>query len=195
MAAAAVLERIGSLPEPLAVAVDGRCGAGKTTLAELLRERTDCNVIHADSFFLRPEQRTAERRFAERRFAERLSVPFVNIDHERLAAEVLEPLRRGEEFSYRAFDCKTGSFSEPITVRPAALTVLEGSYSCCPELWEYCGLHIFLTVDPDEQLRRIARRNGTAALSAFRDKWIPLEERYFSELKIAERCNMVLEMR
>lgn len=54
MAAAAVLERIESLPAPLAAAIDGRCGAGKTTLAELLRERTDCTVIHADSFFFAP---------------------------------------------------------------------------------------------------------------------------------------------
>lgn len=185
MAAAAVLERIASLPSPLTAAIDGRCGAGKTTLAEILRERTGCNVIHADSFFLRPWQRTAER----------LSEPGGNIDRERLVAEVLEPLSRGEAFSYHAFDCKTKTFSEPIAVQPSSLTVIEGSYSCSPELWEYCGLHIFLTVDPREQLRRIGLRNGAAALPMFRDRWIPLEERYFSELGIAERCNMVLEMR
>lgn len=184
MAAAAVLERVECLPKPLIAAIDGRCGAGKTTLAELLRERTGCNVIHADSFFLRPEQRTAER----------LSTPGGNIDSERLAAEVLEPLSRGEAFSYRPFDCRTMSFSEPITVQPSALTIVEGSYSCCPALWDYYGLRVFLTVDPREQLRRIELRSGTEALKVFRERWIPLEERYFSELKVAERCGIVLEM-
>lgn len=183
MAAAAVLDRMESLPRPLVVAVDGRCGAGKSTLAELLRERTGCNVIRADSFFLRPGQR-----------AERPSEPFINLDYERLAAEVLEPLVNGEEFSYRAYSCGTESFSEPITVRPSELAVVEGSYSCCPALWEYYGLRIFLTVDPDEQLRRIALRGGAEAAVRFRERWIPLEERYFSELRIAERCCMVMEM-
>ena len=65
--------------KPLLAAIDGRCAAGKTTLAEQLREMLGCNVIHADSFFLRPEQRTEER----------LNTPGGNIDYERLLAEVI----------------------------------------------------------------------------------------------------------
>ena len=44
------------------IAIDGRCAGGKTMLARaaetLLRERgIPCRVLHADDFFLRPEQR------------------------------------------------------------------------------------------------------------------------------------------
>src|SRR5699024_12651195 len=42
-------------------AIDGRCGSGKSTLAALLAARWDCTLVHADDFFLRPEQRTPQR--------------------------------------------------------------------------------------------------------------------------------------
>ena len=52
-----LLERAGR-GEGLLVALDGRCAAGKTTLARMLGERYGWPVVHLDHFFLRPEQRT-----------------------------------------------------------------------------------------------------------------------------------------
>lgn len=184
-AISAITERIGKLEKPLVAAIDGRCCAGKTTLAGELQKLLSCAVIHADSFFLRPEQRTEER----------LNTPGGNIDYERLISEVMLPLKRGGRFSYRPFSCKTMSLAEPITVEPNALTIIEGSYSCHPALWEYYGLRIFLTVDKDEQLRRVERRCGSEASAVFRERWIPLEERYFAALNIAERCDMIPDTR
>lgn len=180
-----IAEEIGKREKPLIVAVDGRCAAGKTTLAEQLREMLGCNVIHADSFFPRPEQRTAER----------LNEPGGNLDYERLLTEVILPLERGEAFSYRPFSCKTQSLVGEIHVEPNEVTIVEGSYSCHPLLWEHYGLRVFLTVDPEEQLRRIERRSGTNALTVFRERWIPLEEKYFAALNIAERCDLVSDTR
>ena len=85
---------------PFLFALDGRCASGKTTLASALREAVGCGVIHMDDFFLRPEQRTEER----------LSQPGGNVDRERFLQEVLLPLKRGESFSYRPYDCRTHCF-------------------------------------------------------------------------------------
>ena len=41
-----------ALPRVL-VAIDGRCAAGKTTLAASLQAQLACNVFHMDDFFLR----------------------------------------------------------------------------------------------------------------------------------------------
>ena len=50
-----IAERIQNYEKfPLLIAVDGRCAAGKTTLAAALREGTGCQVIHRDDFCLRP---------------------------------------------------------------------------------------------------------------------------------------------
>lgn len=167
--------------EHMVIAIDGRCAAGKTSLAAELQKVLDCNVIHMDHFFLQPQQRTKQR----------LRQPGGNVDHERFLQEVAAPLQKGVPFAYRVFDCKKMDFSTEIPVDPGRLTIVEGAYSCHPALWDLYDLRIFLTVDPQEQLRRISHRNGEAALTMFREKWIPLEEMYFSAYHIKERCDHV----
>ena len=179
-AAAAIDALLGQKPA-VTVAIDGRCGSGKTTLAAQLQAHYDCTVIPMDHFFLRRSQRTAAR----------LEMPGENVDHERFLEEVLLPLGRGESFSYRPFDCSRMELAAPVTVTPGALTVIEGSYSCHPELWKHYDLRFFLTVDPEEQMRRITARNGAYA-KVFQEKWIPLEERYFTAFDLENRCDFVL---
>ena len=153
----------------------------RSTLAAQLQAHYGCPVIPMDHFFLRPEQRTAAR----------LETPGENVDHERFLTEVLTPLTLGEPFSYRPFDCGEMALGAPIPVTPGKLTLVEGSYSCHPELWKYYDLHIFLTVDSAEQMRRITRRNGDYA-RVFQKKWIPLEERYFAAFELENRCELLL---
>ena len=162
------------------VAIDGRCAAGKTTLARELGLRLSCPVIHMDHFFLRPEQRTRER----------LATPGENVDHERFLDEVLLPIRRGEAAVYRPFDCHTMGFVDPIRVESSEIAVIEGSYSCHSALFEYYDLRVFLTLSPEEQRKRIEERNGKEALESFVERWIPLEERYFSAFDIECRCDL-----
>lgn len=56
-------------------------------------------------------------------------------------------------------------------------------------------LKIFLDVDSDEQLDRIEKRNGKNQLSEFINKWIPLEEKYFEEFGIKEKCDLCFKLR
>lgn len=182
--ARSVIQRIvqSNAKESLLIAVDGRCAAGKTTLAAGLQEILDCNVIHMDYFFLQPWQRTPKR----------LSEPGGNVDYERFLEEVMLPLKKGKPFSYRKFDCKQMDFSpETIEMCPNRLTIVEGAYSCHPALWDFYDLRVFLNIEPEEQLRRIAHRNGEKALQMFRERWIPLEEKYFLEYNIMDRCDYI----
>ena len=77
--------------EKIIVAIDGRCGSGKTTLAARLQKDLRCAVYHMDDFFPRPEQRTEER----------LSRPGENVDHERFLEEVLLPLHGTQPVTFR----------------------------------------------------------------------------------------------
>ena len=160
------------------VAIDGRCASGKTTLSSELQNLLDCNVIHMDHFFLRPEQRTTER----------LNSPGENVDHERFLAEVLIPLKNKDKAIYRPFECKIMSFGKEIDLDTEKITIVEGSYSCHNALYSYYDLHIFLDVSKDEQIRRIKLRDGDEKAEIFRSKWIPLEESYFNAFSISEKC-------
>ena len=107
------------------VAIDGRCGSGKSTLAALLAARFDCTLVHADDFFLRPEQRTPAR----------LAQPGGNFDRERFYAEVLAPLLAGRDALYRPYDCHAGALQPPVAAPLRPVVLAEGSYSCHPDLW------------------------------------------------------------
>ncbi len=165
------------------VAIDGRCGGGKTTLAKKLAEATGAFVIHMDDFFLQPQQRSAQR----------LSEPGENVDHERFLCEVLKPVSEGAKAKYRPFLCSSMDFGDEIEVDNPKLVIVEGSYSCHEKLWNYYDLHVFVSVDPKVQAERIEKRNGKDALEVFLNKWIPMEEQYFAKFNIEQNCEIVIK--
>ena len=169
--------------QPLIIAIDGRCAAGKTTLAACLQKQMDCAVFHMDDYFLRPEQRTAER----------ISEAGGNVDYERFYSEILLPLRnRAEYVTYQPYDCSTQSLKPPVKARACAVNIVEGSYSCHPALWAAYDFRVFLNISAHEQMERILQRNGEAQAAVFHERWIPLEERYFSAYQIEERCDLCI---
>ena len=174
-------KREASTRVPFVVALDGRCASGKTTAAAYLSNTLACPVVHMDDFFLRPEQRTSER----------LATPGENIDHERFLTEVLLPLTRGSICRYAPYSCSSQALLSPVELVHDGLVLIEGSYSHHPTLRSYCDLLLFLTVSPEEQMRRIVKRNGEAMAHAFQNRWIPMEESYFNAFSIAERADSV----
>ena len=164
------------------IAIDGDCASGKSTLANILCDVYDGNVIAMDDFFLRPEQRNQER----------LEAPGGNIDYERFIAEVLQYLRKPERipFSYQPFNCQTMQLDEPISVAIKSLTVIEGSYSHHPLLADFYDLKVFLSIPEDIQLKRILKRNGMPMYERFTKEWIPMEKKYASAFKIKEHSDL-----
>ena len=177
------IDRLTAERSRVLVAIEGGSASGKTTLGELLQNVYGCPVFHMDDFFLRPEQRTPER----------LRQPGGNVDFERFLTEVLRPLRDGAPVTYRPYDCRTQQLCAPVHAEARPVNLIEGSYSCHPALWDLYVLHVFLSVGPEEQHRRIAARNGEKMLPMFTDVWIPMEETYFAQFRVAERADLSRE--
>ena len=175
------IDRLLAEKSRVLIAIDGPCTAGKTTLAGLLQQKYDCSVIHMDEFFLRPSQRTQER----------LQEPGGNVDYERFYEEVLLPLAAGEVFTYRPYSCKDQTLTDPITVYPNRLTVIEGTYSTHPYFQNPYDLTVFLTVDPQTQAQRIRQREPWKQ-EMFHKVWIPLEQAYFDHFSIGQHCDLML---
>lgn len=166
-----------------AVAIDGLCGSGKTTLSALLGQLYGTQPIPMDDFFLPYELRTAER----------LSQPGGNVHHERFLAEVLSRIGTGD-IAYNRFDCATGALL-PRVHRDTGLTIIEGSYSHHPafeaEYRRLNALRVFVSTGDQEQLRRIALRSPQL-LESFQTRWIPLEKTYFEAYDISRQADVVL---
>ena len=161
------------------LAVEGRSAGGKTTLAKELQEIYGCTVFHTDDFFLQLHQRTPER------YAEIGG----NLDRERFFDEVIVPLKENRAVNYRRFDCATMQLLPAVEILPQKLTVIEGAYSLHPYFGDYCDLSVFLNISKDLQKERILNRNPEMA-DRFFNEWIPLEQKYFSEMQIKQRCTI-----
>lgn len=158
------------------VAIDGQCASGKTTLAALVQQVYDCNVFHMDDFFLTPQLRTPDR----------LAEVGGNVDYERFRQQVLEPLQRGADIRYQVYDCSQQKLTTWAEAPAKRLNLIEGAYSCHPYFGPCYHLTYCLTIEAEEQQRRILKRNGEAMLKRFVEEWIPKENAYLEQFGIRE---------
>lgn len=181
-----LIEKLGQLNQSTCgalIAIDGRCGSGKTTLARDLARTYGGTVVHMDDFYIPLNQRKSD-------WMEQVGG---NMDFERLRSQVLQPLRNGCQAGYRPFLCQTGCYGEEILLQPGGLTILEGTYSHHPALEVKFDWRIFLTCSAEEQKQRLMEREGER-FARFREIWIPLEERYFAAYQVQEHADLVLDM-
>lgn len=182
-----IIERIDALlaeRDRVVVTIDGPCASGKTTLANKLAEIYDCNLIHMDDFFLRPEQRTARR----------LVEPGGNFDRERFWEEVMNRIVRYDDISYRPYDCSRGELGEAIFLPFKKLFIIEGSYSQHPFVGKTTvNLRIFLDVDPEKQKERLKLRDPEK-LERFITEWIPKENEYFESFRIRDHADLCMKL-
>ncbi len=176
-----ILTHLTAHPEVRVMAIDGRAASGKSTKAGMLTAIFDAPVIRMDDFFLPPELRTPER----------LAQPGGNIHYERFAEEALPGLQSGEAFSYRVFDCQTMTYAGVREIPAAPMRIVEGSYALHPHFGDYADLKVFSTVDAQEQMARILRRNGERMAEMFRTRWIPMEEAYFETFNILQQADFI----
>lgn len=178
-----ILQAIVKMPQGRRiVALDGRAASGKTTLSGQLEKIAGAGVVHMDDFFLPPELRTKER----------LAEPGGNVHYERFMEEVLTSLNNPRAFRYRCFDCSRMEPGENREIPEGNLRIVEGAYSCHPLFGEYMGFKVFCDVEPQDQLDRIEQRNGAEMLENFRNRWIPMEERYFRHFQIREYADLIV---
>ena len=168
---------------PVILALDGRCGSGKTTLAaRLARQFPASSTLHTDDFYLPPAQRVPGWEH----------ISCANMDLARLRKEALSPACAGLPVPYRAYSCREGTYL-PVQQLPAQpLVILEVSYSHHPQLADCETLRVFLTCSKAEQTRRLQAREGDRYAN-FAARWIPLEEGYFAQYRIEERADFVLD--
>lgn len=175
------IKAIENLKKPAVVAIDGRCGSGKSTMAQVLAEVFCASLVRMDDFFLPFEQKTPER----------LAQPGGNVHYERFNEEVAPKLRSGKDFEYNVFDCSIGRLNGTQPVEKNELIIVEGSYCQSPDVQFEYDLRIFVDIDPETQIARIAKRDPDM-IDNFCTRWIPMEEHYFSAFGIKEKADVVV---
>jgi uridine kinase len=165
---------VDARPRPLTVALDGRSGGGKTTLAASVAEHLDVTVVGGDDFYaggtaaewdaMSPAERAAHC-----------------IDWRRQRS-VLEALAAGQDARWDVYDWEAFDDSFAPTggqARPAPIVLLEGVYSARPELADLCHLRVLLDVGEAVRRERVRVREGEHFDPAWDARWSSAEDHYF----------------
>jgi uridine kinase len=179
---------------PFLVGLDGASGAGKSTVAALVARDLDAVVVESDDFFAAEITDAGWATLDGRGRAE------AAIDWRRLRREALEPLLAGRVASWHPFDFAgirtDGTYPmavDPVVRAPRGIIVLEGAYSCRPELADLIDLTVLVDAPVDERRRRIAdRETNQRWTDAWHARWDPAEEYYFTEVRPASSFDLVV---
>lgn len=186
---------------PSRVAVDGPDAAGKTTLADELGSELRTrgrHVIRASiDGFHRPQTERHRRGKDSPRgyFEDSFDVPAFR-------SALLDPLGPGghRRYARALFDVRRDEPLAPAleVAPPDAVLVVDGVFLLRPELVGSWELRIFLSVGPDEMLRRALARDvalfgsRTEVERRYRRRYIPGQEIYFAECRPAEAADVVV---
>ena len=184
----------------LLVGIDGRSGAGKSTLAARVSQDfvepgdgTDrVTLVEGDEFYSGGSADTWDRRAASEKAA-------LVIDWRR-QRDVLERLRRDDVAEWHGFDWDAEDWDSdsvplaatPTIARTAPAVVLEGAYSCRPELHDLLDLRVLLEVPRDVRRQRLIDREGDAYQADWEARWSAAEDYYFDTVMSRERFDLVL---
>jgi uridine kinase len=180
---------------PLVVAIDGRSGAGKSTIASQVAAAMNAALIPGDDFFA-AEITSAD--WGARTPRERARDA---IDWRRLRRLALEPLRAGRPAVWNAFDFfagvradgSYGMSTEPVRRDPAPVIILDGVYSARPEFADLVDCTILVEAPGATRQARLARREDAAFLEAWHERWDAAEDYYFTQIRPPSSFDLVVD--
>ncbi|HEX8487289.1 MAG TPA: NTP transferase domain-containing protein [Propionibacteriaceae bacterium] len=191
----AIVAAVGGLelarrPRPVLVALDGRSGAGKTTLAAALALCRPATVISGDDFYspgmavldVRARERLTDAEIAEQVF-----------DWRRLRDQALVPLVHGQWARYAPYDwtAQDGRLGKRVELPPSSLVILEGVYSGRPELADLMDLAVLVEIPAERRRQRLSERvNDPADWVAV---WERGEDHYFGRVRLPDSYDLTVQ--
>lgn len=151
------------------VAIDGRAGCGKTTLAaQLAAADPSIRVFHADEL-QRPQDEGEWKNWTPRECA-------ANLVEEEPLRQVLSQLAAGQQARYQPYDWSAHRLGPPQILAPGGVVVVEGAYALRPSLRSYYALKIWVECAEDVRAARLRAR--PAPSPGWLEAWLAGEEFY-----------------
>lgn len=149
------------------VGIGGHGGAGKTTLARLVR---DAQTVSTDEFW-----------------------DGSGFDVPRLRREVLTPLLEGRPARFSSWSWATGRPGGTRTIEPHGLVLVEGVCALHRALRDAYALRLWVEAPAEVRLARGVARDGEAARTTWSDVWMPREDAYVARDRPAECAHAIVD--
>ena len=173
------------------IAIDGRGGSGKTTLAcELAAGMKNVTIISMDDFYLPSNLRDNSNPL------------YFNFNIKRLKREVLDLLSKDEPAKYRRYDWGTDSLAEEHTIKPGEIVIIEGCYALHNLVRDFYDFSIWMEIDKDFALTRGVSRDllqekdadPKAKMKQWKEDFQPKEDRYIETMKPKDFASYVFNV-
>lgn len=171
----ALLDLCSASERPI-IAIDGPAGAGKTTLAQIIKlalaDRYEANVIHMDSLYngwegaLGPELGQT-------------------------LAHVVKSHRASSDFHLSFYDWKHAHFQEALEIPAKELLILEGVGSGQSAIRSDLTTLIWIGVDDEVGMARVLERDGDY-ISTQMQRWLTTQAQHFLLEKTEESADFAL---
>ena len=187
---------------PVFVALDGRGGCGKSTIARLVADTLNTGgsgdgivtVIEGDQFFGGGSLASWDERSIDDR-VDRL----IDWRRERTLLQSLKDTGFGKWYPFDWESEEWDSDRVPLKSVPercvaTPVVILEGVYSSRPELADLFDIRVLVDVPPDVSAERLRGREGEAYLEEWERRWSEAEDHYFGSIVAAKEFDVVLSL-
>jgi uridine kinase len=179
---------------PVLIVLDGGSGAGKSTVAAMLRQNIHAVVVPLDDFFA---AHIPDWQWEVFSIPERAKHVF---DWQRLRNDALEPLLANQSARWYPFDFAAGLrpdgtyalSTHSVERQPAPVIMLDGAYSASPQIADLVDLAVLIDVTVPERHRRLAARENEPFLQRWHAVWDAVETYYFTEVRPKSSFDLVV---
>ena len=153
------------------MAVDGRSGAGKSSLAAALAGRLDAPVVSLEGLY----------------------GGWDGLEHgiDLLVSAVLTPLAAGQAARVPRYDWVAGEWAEPLPLEPPAVLIVEGVGAGARRAATFESLLVWLEVPAPTRKKRALDRDGDT-FAPYWDQWAAQEEAMLARERTPDRADIVI---
>jgi len=157
------------------VAIDGPAGAGKTTLANRLKENiqdSSIEIVHMDDLYDGWDNALSTQ----------LTETLLHIAHSH---------KNAQRISLSTYDWNSGSFLPATELAQSELIIFEGVGSGQLAIREYLSALIWIDIDESEGLARVLARDGKE-IEGHMKEWLATQEQHFRKEGTQNAADFVL---
>jgi uridine kinase len=167
--------------KPILIGVEGFGGAGKSTLANKLKNALgNAYIVQTDDFIIK-ENLTL------------VSPDMECYDLKRLEQEVLMPAANGKTISFQKLDWASNKLSKPIEVPPVDYLIVEGITSYHPDIVKYYDYKIWVDTPIDVASKRGREKDAGTENEQHWDLWSKNDLSYKVKYQPEKVADFVIE--